>query len=260
LLFSDPVGSGLDAPPVVLVQGQATVRDSDVQANTDRYVRLSLEKLPAAYDGVPKFLLRTMKPYFARIWIQVTPLRIWSWPSTSLDQSPDEWTAPAATAAPPSDPAPPGRQPSAWKEPPTGWQAIIGPAIGRLEQRDLAWVGADGFPLSVPVTGVQQAGDALLLRLGRHLPATPEGAAALTFHAHPESFTGQENHTFVGEVHASGEDYRFDVERVLGDFSLAGNRLVSNLNFLRSLRRLSPRLASEASRRGQPVPQVRLPG
>src|SRR4051812_36109608 len=121
LLFSDPVGSGLDAPPVVLVQGQATVRDSDVQANTDRYVRLSLEKLPAAYDGVPKFLLRTMKPYFARSWTPVTPLRIWSCPSPSLDQPPDEWPAPAATAAPPPEPAPPGRQPSAWKEPPTGW-------------------------------------------------------------------------------------------------------------------------------------------
>ena len=34
LLFSDPVGSGLEAPPVVLVQGRATVRDRDIQANT----------------------------------------------------------------------------------------------------------------------------------------------------------------------------------------------------------------------------------
>ena len=121
LLFSDPVGSDVVAPPVVLVQGLATVRDSDIQANTDRYVRLSLQKLPAAYKGLPRFLLRGLNAYFARIWIHVTPIRILWWPSRSLDEQPGEWRAPEFTMAPPSDPAPPGRQPVAWKEPPTNW-------------------------------------------------------------------------------------------------------------------------------------------
>jgi hypothetical protein len=259
LLFSDPVGSELDAPPVVLVQGLATVRDSDIQANTDRYVRLSVQKLPAAYKGMPRFLLRTLNAYFARIWIQVTPTRMWWWPSKSLDDQPGEWIAPDSTTAPPSDPAPPGKQPSAWKEPPTDWRTMIGPTIERLEQRDLAWLGPDGFPLSVPVVEVQQAGASLRLGLGRHLPAPPEGRAAVTFHAHPESFTGQENHTFVGAVRAVGGEYIFDVDRVLGDFSLVGNRLVSTVGFLRNLRRLKPRLESESARRGQPVPKIRLP-
>jgi hypothetical protein len=259
LLFSDPVGSGLDAPPVVLVQGLATVRDRDIQANTDRYVRLALQKVPEAYEGLPRFLLRTLKAYFARIWIQVTPTRIWWWPSKALDQEPGEWIAPESNVAPPSDPAPPGKQPAAWKEPPTNWRTMIGSTIERLEQRDLAWVGPDGFPISVPILGAQHVGDSLRLRLGRHLPATPEGPAAVTFHAHPESFTGQENHTFVGAVRAEGEEYIFDVERVLGDFSIVGNRLVSVVGFLRNLRRLTPRLKSEAARRGQPVPQIRLP-
>jgi hypothetical protein len=259
LLFSDPVGSGMDAPPVVLVQGLATVRDSDIQANTDRYVQLSLQKLPEAYKGMPRSLLRTLNAYFARIWIQVTPTRMWWWPSKSLDEQPGEWIAPDSTTAPPSDPAPPGKQPAAWKEPPTNWRTIIRPAIERLEQRDLAWLGNDGFPLSVPVLEVQQAGASLRLGLGRHLPATPEGRAAVTFHAHPESFTGQENHTFVGAVRADGGEYIFDVDRVLGDFSLVGNRLVSTVGFLRNLRRLKPRLESESARRGQPVPEIRLP-
>jgi hypothetical protein len=159
--------------------------------------------------------------------------------------------------APPSDPAPPGRQPVAWKEPPTNWRTIIGLAIERLEQRDLAWLGPEGFPLSVPVMGVQEVGTSLRLGLGRHLPATPAGRAAVTFHAHPESFTGQENHTFVGTVRTDGGECIFDVERVLGDFSLIGNRLVSTVGFLRSLRRLQPRLESECARRGQPVPKIR---
>jgi hypothetical protein len=259
LLFSDPVGSELKAPPVVLVQGLATVRDSDIQANTDRYVRLALQKLPAAYKGMPRFLLRTLNAYFARIWIQVTPTRMWWWPSKSLHEQPGEWIAPESTTAPPSDPAPPGKQPAAWKEPPTDWRTMIGPTIERLEQRDLAWLGNDGFPLSVPVLEVQQADASLRLGLGRHLPATPEGRAAVTFHAHPESFTSQENHTFVGAVRADGGEYIFDVDRVLGDFSLVGNRLVSTVGFLRNLRRLKPRLESESARHGQPVPKIRLP-
>lgn len=77
LLYSDPLGSGLGQPPVVLVPGLATVRDADLQANTDRYVRLALEKLPAAYRGQPKFLLRTLVWYFARIWVHVTPSNGW---------------------------------------------------------------------------------------------------------------------------------------------------------------------------------------
>jgi hypothetical protein len=243
----------------VLVQGWAAVRDGDIQANTDRYIRSSLHKLPEAYQGMPRVVLRTLTAYFARIWIQVTPTRILWWPSEQLDERAQEWRVPGLAEAPPSDPAPPGKQPAPWKEPPTDLGASIRSAVERLGQRDLTWVGPDGFPISVPVLDVHQTGRSLELGLGRHLPAAPEGRAALTFHAHPESFTGQENHTFVGTVRVDAGTYVFDVERVLGDFSLAGNRLVSTVGVLRNLRRLKPRLESECARRGQPVPQIRLP-
>ena len=38
LLFSDPTGSGLEDPPMVLVQGTAKVDRSDLDANARRYL------------------------------------------------------------------------------------------------------------------------------------------------------------------------------------------------------------------------------
>jgi hypothetical protein len=259
LLYADPVGSGLVDPPVVLVQGLATVRDADLQANTDRYVRETLEKLPEAFKGQPRFLLRRLEWYFARIWIEVTPTRIWWWPSKALDREPGQWVAPAGTSAPPSDPAPPGQQSAAWLEAPADWRAVARRVVAPRDQCDLSWVGADGFPLGIPVLEAEQLGEGFRLRLGQHLPGAPQGPACLTFHTHPAMFTSQENHTFVGEISTSGLDAVFRVERLLGDVSLNANKLVRTLDFLSKGRRLSPRLKAEAARRGQPVPMVRLP-
>ena len=261
LLYCDPVGSGLDQPPVVLVQGLATVRDADVQANTDRYVRLAMAKTPAAFKGQPKFLLRTGAWYFAAIWVQVTPMRIWWWDSPTMRNQPDQWVAPAETVAPPSDPAPPGRQPGAWLEPASDWHATARDVIPRLEQRSLAWVGADGFPVSVPVTSLDHTERGFRLHVGHHLPGAPAGPACLTVHTHPKEFTSQENRTLIGEVAGRGgsEEFDFIVERALAHWSVTGNKLVASVGFVRKRRKLKPRLASEAARRGQPVPTVRLP-
>jgi hypothetical protein len=259
LLYSDPVGSGLVRPPVVLVQGMATVRDADLQANTDRYVRLARAKAPAAFKGQPKFLLRTFAWYFSRIWVQVTPTRVWWWDSDAMATEAHQWVAPPDTAVPPSDPAPPGKQPGAWLEPPADWRMTAEDMIARLDQRSLAWVGTDGFPLSIPVVGLAQADNGFRVWVGRHVPGRPVGPACLTVHTHPEEFTGQENHTFTGEVRGrGGGEYEFVVERALADWSLTGNAVTRSVGLLRKGRRLKPRLASEAARRGQPVPRVNI--
>lgn len=258
LLFADHVGSGLTDAPVVLVRGLATVRDADLQANTDRYVRQALAKTPEMMKGLPSFALRRLTFYFARIWIQVTPIEIMWWTSTALDHEPGRWLAPTGTTAPPSDPRPAGRQPPGWLEPPVDWQPTARKAVANLDQRDLVWVGADGFPLGVPVADMEQTADGFAVGLGDHLPDVPHGAACLTFHAHPASFTRQENHTFVGHVSGTGPKYHFRVHRLLADVSLAGGKVANMLAFLGAGRRLRPRLRTEAARRGQPVPEVRL--
>ena len=58
LLFSDPTGSGIDEPPMVLVQGIARVDDRDLDANRERYWEESVEKLPATKDMHPPEFLR----------------------------------------------------------------------------------------------------------------------------------------------------------------------------------------------------------
>src|SRR5690349_14997725 len=128
LSYSDPSGyasgSATGRPPVVLVEGLATVRDADLQANTDRYVRESL--LRNATNGTPWFVARTWSWYSSRIWVEVTPLRVTWWPEGDLSRTPQTWSARADVTAPASDPAPRpgprrstasegGRGPSDWR-------------------------------------------------------------------------------------------------------------------------------------------------
>src|SRR5205085_3493297 len=81
LLFSDPNGSGLANPPMVLVQGSAEVDDRDLDANRERYVRESLQKLPATAKLTPPASIRRMLDwYYSRIYIHVRPERVYMWP------------------------------------------------------------------------------------------------------------------------------------------------------------------------------------
>lgn len=272
LLFADPVGSTVDRPAVVLVQGLATVRDADLQANTDHYVRATMAKLPAAYRGQPRFALRRMPWYFARVWIDVTPLRIRWWLDRTLSGAPSQWRAPDGTTAPASDPAPRGDPLGAWLPAPGSWAAVADDALGRLRLHDLTVVGEDGFPATFPVTVTGRDERALVLAVGAGGGGVAAGPACLTAHAHPEAFTGQENRTFVGRFEpaplaaadagpaGSERRGRLVVERALADWSLAGSKPRMVAGFLGAGRRLRPRLRIEAERRGQPVPQVRFSG
>ena len=259
LLFADPVG--LDAgAPVVAVQGVAAVRDADLQANADRYVRDSVAKLPDATKGQPRVVLRRMAWYYARIWVEITPVRVLRWDDRSLAGPPEVWTAPERPW-PASDPAPEGKPPSAWLPAPVSWSEEARLALDTLPLCDLTVVDADGFPLAVPVAGAAIHPEGFELTVGPGCPwpaGAPGSPACVTFHTHAERFTGQENRTFVG---------RFDpgtgvlaVERALADWSLAGGKARVALGFLGSGRKLRPRLRAEAARRHQPVPRIRFPG
>ena len=259
LLFADAIGTGAGEQPVVLVQGHAAVRDADLQANTDRYTRLSLAKLPAAVEGQPKAILRRMVFYYARIWVEITPVRITWWPNRALSAPALLWEAPSGVALPESDPAPSGRQPAAWLKPPERWLQIAAQALRSLPLADLTVPGGDGYPVCVPVTAGQLDGTLVPLSVGAGAPALPEGPACLTMHGHDERFTTQENHTLVGSLTHGQDGLALSLERALADWSITGNRLQRGLGFLAKGRALRPRLKTEAARRGQSVPTVKIP-
>ncbi|MCF6736836.1 pyridoxamine 5'-phosphate oxidase family protein [Blastococcus sp. KM273129] len=258
LLFSSTSDAELPGAPTVSVQGLATVRDSALQANTDRYLRQSLAKLPEAYKGMPPFLLRRLDWYLARIWVQVTPLRVLSWPSGRLDQRPESWQAPPGTAAPPSDPAPRGPSLPSRSEAPADWRPFADRA-DRLGVPVLTVVDADGWPLPVRCRSAERAADGYLLvpPTGVHLTGGP---ACITAHWHAPDMSQQENVVLLGTAEPADEGrVRVRVVRALRDWSLTGSRLGRTLGFLANGRTLRPRLQQEAMRRGQAPPAVNLP-
>jgi len=258
LLYSDPIGPGMSQLPTVLVQGHAAVRDADLQGNTDRYVRLAAAKYPATTKGVPRVVLGRLAYYYARIWVEVTPLRVRWWPDRNLDSEPKQWLAPAGTEPPQSDPPPHGAAPPPWRQPPLDWRPVVHDAINRLTLSDLTTVDPSGYPVCLPVALVGLQGDKLPLKIGSGAPQLAHGPACLSLHSHGEVFSGQENRALVGQLLEEAGVHTFVVERALGDWSTAGNKLRMMAGFVGKAPKLAPRLKAEAARRNQPVPKVRL--
>ncbi len=259
VVFRDPVGRADADATVVVVRGLATVRDADIQANTDRYVRVSAQKLPQAMRGVPRLVQRTLAWYFARIWITVTPLVILWWPGGDLTGPPETWTAPLGTVAPPTDPAPIGAPPPPWKAASPDWRARARSAAAWPGGAVLTTVDDDGFPLPVPCPAASLDAGGFALTPATGAPVATSGPACVTFHVHDAVFTGQQNAAFAGGLRPAAHGVRVDVDHVIGDWSLGGGLVRRAFNVTATRRRLHPRLASEAARRSQSVPKIRFP-
>jgi hypothetical protein len=83
MLFSDPTGSGLTAPPTVLVQGDAVLRDEVVtdpaewEALCAKVMRFQPQSRMHHKFGL---IRRLMDWYYMRLLVTVTPLTITWWP------------------------------------------------------------------------------------------------------------------------------------------------------------------------------------
>ena len=258
LLYSEPLGTGLKKPPVVLVYGQATVQDADLQANTDRYLKVSLERYPEAYGRMPGFFLKTMRWYFARIWIKVTPRRILWWPAGDLSQAPKTWQARESVQAPPSDPPPSGKPLGRWDSPPIEWHSGAEYAIRALGKPVLTVVDEERYPVPMRVKEVCLNENGFNLKLWPASPTLHQGKANLMFHKHDEKMSWQENIAFVGEIHGAAREAHFKVHRRLSSVSYKDESQIRTMRYMLGLRsKFLPRLRHEAERRGQPVPEIR---
>jgi hypothetical protein len=262
LLYSEPKLSNVERPPTVLVYGQACVHDSDLQANTDRYVKMSLARFKM-FRPLPALILRQMDGYLARIWIAVTPLKILWWPEGDMSATPHQWRAPKGTQAPPCDP-PPGPLPTPHKplvDPPTDWRKDIAYAFDRLGKPIITMVDEDGYPVPFRARGGFLEAGVVHLDLPASMPVEARGRACLTFHTlkiKNGEMVSNENMSFIGEVTGNGVDALFKVERGLPIFS-AGRDPASIISLVSNIYRMGKRLEVEAARRNQPVPKIRLP-
>jgi hypothetical protein len=94
LLFSDPTGTSLPAPPVVLVQGVATCPDelvTEASADLEELARRAFERQPfARHYGRDPISRRLFGWYYVRLGIDVVPHRIRWWPDGDRTRPPRE--------------------------------------------------------------------------------------------------------------------------------------------------------------------------
>lgn len=245
LLFSDPTGCGLSAPPMVLVQGSAEVDDSDLEANRRRYERESLEKLPATKSLTPPApIRRTMSWYYTRIYIHVRPERVYAWSEGDLAAEPElfgahmEEVRSGHSEEPERFHADPGGGTSSWHPRLRELGTIFPSAVVSI-------VSPDGFPFSVRVpVAVDEA--SRWIRLEGELTGMPlqPGLACLTAHQHADSFTWQQNFQVRGDLTFVDDRWVLVPHRLVGGFELPRSRLATlrqNASKARRFRRTAKR-------------------
>jgi len=228
-----------------LLQGDAVVLDEDLQTNTDRYIREMRAKFVSARIGLNPISVRMLDFYLPRLWIEVTPARVLdaaATPAVADGHSP--------AAGPPA--AGNALGPGAAREALTRW-------VRRLGRSVIALPGADGYPVLAPV-GVAPGPDGSVDLVGA--PGT--GPAALTLHTQGLGGVRLDALMARGWVVDSGTGLRFVPRRVVGFLgreasmapALLGIFPLSQLPRAATLRRS---LREELSRRGEPLPRLRVP-
>src|SRR5215211_5342364 len=222
LLFSDPTGSGIEGGCRVLVQGTAKVDDRDLDANRERYWRESGEKLPATREMHPPKVLRGMLGwYYTRIYVKVRPERVFVWPDGDLSREPElldariEEVRSGHSAEPPAE-HPPVEGGSA------KWDERINQLGSRYTTAVLAWVGPDGFPISVRVpVSLDEARRRITIDAEPGGFPLVEGRACVTAHSHGPRFEWQENFQVRGDLVRADDGWALVPRRLIGGCELA---------------------------------------
>jgi hypothetical protein len=230
LLFSDFTGSGLERPPMVLVQGTAHVDEHDLAANRERYARESVAKLPGVKDMTPpKPVQRLLGWYYDRIYVHVRPERVYRWPGGNLDAEPELLGAhlEEVRSGHNEEPEQPHERPGAGAG---VWDERIEELGTTYVSAALAFVGPDGFPFAVrvPVRADRAAGVVRIEGDPVGAPIEP-GVVCLTAHAHSPDFTWQRNFQVRGDLIEQAGEWVLRPRKIVGGFELPPGSFIERL-------------------------------
>jgi Pyridoxamine 5'-phosphate oxidase len=232
LLFSDPTGSRLDHPPMVLVQGTARVDEDDLSANRERYVREAKAKLPgSSLRRVPKAMqgMGVLSWYFDRIYVHVWPERVYVWPDCDPTKEPElfdthmEEVRSGHVEEPEEDHAPPDSGAGQWDE-------RMDELGDRYRTAVLALVSPDGFPFSlrVPVKLDPAARQVRIHTDALGVPVQP-GLACVCAHEHAPDFAWQRNFQVRGDLVEDDDGWAVVPHKLVGGFELPPTSLRDQL-------------------------------
>jgi hypothetical protein len=243
LLFSDPTGSHILGAPAVLVQGDATVLDEDMQKNLDRYVRELRERFWSARIGLNPVSVRFLDFYLPRLWVEITPRRI---VSTYKDGTVKTiGTLPDPLQAMPNNF---GKATSALDEKEAG---ALKRAVEGFREAIVTVQGLGGYP-EMTRTPVAMSDSGLVA-----LTASPgAGPAALTFHKHTLGSTRFKAYMARGAIAGPEGAPLFAPKKLVGFF---GNGFIFPFSTLPYVREMRRRLKKELARRGKSMPLLRVP-
>jgi hypothetical protein len=233
LLFSDPTGSGLDRDTRVLVQGTAEIDDADLEANAERYLRESIEKLPATKKmHPPKPLRQLLTWYYARIYIKVRPERVFVWADGDITAEPEVLGAHLEEVRSGHNEEP-SEEHGAGTGGAVAWDRRI-ETLAEHETGVLSWLGPDGFPISVRVPfRLDLSGPEIEIEAEPAAMPVLEGRACLTVHRHAPDFSWQRNMQVRGDLTRTATGWRLVPHRVVGGFEIPEGRLRRNRDFVK---------------------------
>jgi hypothetical protein len=251
LLFSDPTGSGLDDPPLVLVQGTADVDDHDLEANRARYVRESIEKLPdTAKLQPPDPIKRFFTWYYTRIYIHVRPERVYVWEHGDVSVEPELYDAHMEEVR-----SGHSEEPERFHARPVGgasaWDGRIREMGTRYPTGVLSIVCPDGFPFSARLPIRVDPASRWIAIEGEPsgIPLQP-GLACVTVHEHSERFSWQQNFQVRGDLQLIDGSWVVIPHRLVGGFELPPSRLATMRLNAAKVRRFRRTAKRELARRG----------
>jgi hypothetical protein len=242
-------GNGEPDQLVVSVAGYGAVRDSDIQANVERYLAETGARLSVTSGGMPWAIVREAIWYWARIIIETTPACVAWWPSVhDLDAEPTRWNAAPPTQFPASDPAPSGHPtpPATWPQP-SDWRPRAVEVTEKSLPGHLTIADGSGFPLPFRVRRVALVNDGFVLDIPTGAPWIPAGPASLCF-------AGQA--TFIGHVDSTTDGGHFTVARRLPDLPLMADPAELWAPQQATKAALLARLEKELARRDLPLPRI----